>query len=113
VITTNPPPNSSIAVGQSVTLIISSGPPHTVPNVVGDQLPQAEAALQAAGLNFTVHYVSGPASKAGTVLSQNPPAGAQEPANFAVTLNVVQQPPNSSTTTTSSSVPPPTSGGQN
>jgi beta-lactam-binding protein with PASTA domain len=62
-----------VLFGSTVTVSISLGPqPVAIPNVVGQSVAAATAALQAAGLKPAGPY--GPAGST-TVLSLDPPAG--------------------------------------
>jgi beta-lactam-binding protein with PASTA domain len=77
--------------GAVVTLTVSKGPqPVEVPDVVGTTSSEATAALRDAGLD--VNIVPVPSEEpAGTVVAQNPAAGAQAPKGSAVRLNVAQE----------------------
>jgi serine/threonine-protein kinase len=71
------------AVGSTVTVYVSTGPPLvTVPAVTTDTVPQATAAMQAAGL--TVSNVYGPPG--GHVFTTNPAAGQQVRKGSSVNL---------------------------
>jgi eukaryotic-like serine/threonine-protein kinase len=95
VIRTFPAFGSRIRRGGHVTLIVSLGPHMiTVPQVTGQSLDDARAALQHAGL--TVGKVKPEPSStiaAGIVVSTNPAAGASWPQPQAVTLVVSAGPP--------------------
>ena len=72
VVGTNPPANSSVAMGSSVTLIVSQGPGDTVPNVLGQTQSQADTQIRSAGL-LPCQGRNAPtkdANQAGTVQSQ-------------------------------------------
>jgi len=71
---TSPATGVAATVGTTVTVYVSTGPPVvTVPNVTGDSVPTATAAMQKAGL--TVSNVYGPPG--GHVFTTNPAAGQQ------------------------------------
>ena len=89
VIRSNPPEGNNVAANTVVTLYVSTGAaPVTVPNVVGLPDNQAEAALQAKGLVAAIKTDPTSTQPAGTVLIQNPPAGASEPPGSTVTITV-------------------------
>jgi serine/threonine-protein kinase len=89
VIRSNPPEGDNVAANTVVTLYVSTGAaPVTVPNVVGLPDNQAEAALQAKGLVAVIKTDPASTQPAGTVLIQNPPAGASEPPGSTVTITV-------------------------
>jgi serine/threonine-protein kinase len=77
--------------GSTVQLTVSSGPPKpgpvSVPNVVGESLPQAQQDLSKLGLkNRVVSQAS--SQPANQVLSQTPNPGQSAPPGSAVTLTV-------------------------
>ncbi len=88
VISQTPAGNSTADHGSTVTLVISQGP-HLVPvpDVVGQQLKQAQQLLAQAGFQVQVNNVLG--GFFGTVRSQDPAAGTQAPNGATVTLTVV------------------------
>jgi eukaryotic-like serine/threonine-protein kinase len=100
VLSSRPAAGASVAKNSAVNLVVSGGP-HIpiveVPSVTGKQLTQAIAALQAENLGYTVHNVSSNQPQ-GTVLNQDPAAGAKILATRKVVLTV-------SETQTSVSVP--------
>ncbi len=102
VVGTQPPVGTKEPAGTAVALVVSSGPPVTVPNVVGDTQSQAESALTGAGLGYTVTYVSGLPSDSGYVSSQSPGGHQQVAKGTTVTIDVVKS---TSTTTTTTSTP--------
>jgi len=95
VISQNPTAGTSAAPGSAVDLVISSGPPPvTVPNVVGLTQSTATAALQKSGLTAgAVSQQTSTSVPAGSVISQNPAAGASVPPGSAVDLVVSLGPP--------------------
>ncbi|MFL6170981.1 MAG: PASTA domain-containing protein, partial [Ornithinibacter sp.] len=73
--------------GDTVTLVVSKGPVLVpVPDVVGQQLQQARATLQAAGFKVTVEKAFG--GFFGTVRFQDP-AGGEAPKGSTVTVTIV------------------------
>jgi beta-lactam-binding protein with PASTA domain len=74
---------TALQPGSGVTVYVSQGPPVVaIPNMTGDTVAQATAALQAQGL--AVGQVYGPAS--GKVFTTNPLAGQQLQQGQAVNL---------------------------
>jgi eukaryotic-like serine/threonine-protein kinase len=112
---TNPPSGSSVAVGTTVTLFVSTGPPQLpVPDVTGDTRSQAAAALQADGFKttFSTETVSN-AAQNGLAQSESPSAGSSQTQGSTVNVVIgVYQAPATTTTTTppasTTSTPPPT-----
>jgi serine/threonine-protein kinase len=107
---TDPPAGSSVPVGSSVTVFVSSGPAQVpVPDLRNQTQNQAAATLNAAGLvgNFTTQPTNDP-HKDGVVISQSPAPGST--VNKGSTVNVVigafQAPTTTSSSTTSTTVPP-------
>ena len=109
---TNPAAGTTVPIGTSVVVLVSSGPPTTnVPNLVGDTASQAQAALAAAklkGSSSTVP-VTDP-TQDGLVQSQSPSPGTSVQQGSTVQYQVGQynssSTTTSSTTTTSTSTPP-------
>jgi eukaryotic-like serine/threonine-protein kinase len=94
VISTDPSAGLVLGVGSPVTVFVSSGPAQVhVPNVTGQSLPAAEAALTSAGLTAgTVAHQVSASQTAGTVLSQSPAAPGTLPTGGKVNLVVAQAP---------------------
>jgi len=93
VIASSPSPDSTVAVGSSVALYVSSGPAKVaVPDVTGESEGQAKSDLHHAG--FRVHAVSQTSSTAppGTVIDQSPPGGSLELPGATVTITVARAP---------------------
>ncbi|NLV41591.1 MAG: PASTA domain-containing protein [Candidatus Hydrogenedentes bacterium] len=92
VLSQNPGGGTQAAAGSEVALVVSSGPCNNtvaVPGVVGQARADAEAALTGAGLTVGgVTEVYSDTAPAGTVVGQNPPAGAQAAPGAAVSLTV-------------------------
>ena len=93
VIRTLPPIGSEIAVGATVTLVVSTGPEQvTVPNVVGNDVDEARARLEAAGLKAEVRREEAADEEPGTVLRQDPGAAQEVESGSEVTLVVAEEP---------------------
>jgi beta-lactam-binding protein with PASTA domain len=90
VISQNPLGGTLALAGSPVSLTISLGPaPFLVPNVVGMTQSAATTAIQAAGLQVgTATTANSPTVPAGSVISQNPPAGSSVPEGSSVSLVV-------------------------
>jgi beta-lactam-binding protein with PASTA domain len=86
VVATSPKPGTSVAKGSTVALRVSKGQA-TVPDVVGQTVTDATAALRAAGLVATTFQVPGPEPK-GTVKAQKPQAGKKVARGSKVRINV-------------------------
>jgi serine/threonine-protein kinase len=103
---TDPGAGTTVAVGSTVTVYVSTGSPQvTVPNVVGETQAQAASSLSSAGLQ--ANFVTVPVSKRsqdGVVQSQDPAGGSTVNQGSTVTV-VVGQYGSSSTTTTTLGVP--------
>jgi beta-lactam-binding protein with PASTA domain len=91
-----PAPGAKVVQGSTVTLVVSRGKPATqVPNVVGMRLPAAEKLLSSLKLASTVRGTQSQAQP-GTVLAEQPPAGARAKVGTNVVLVVAK----AATTTT-------------
>jgi eukaryotic-like serine/threonine-protein kinase len=87
VLSTRPDSGASVSKNSAVDLVVSAGPPVSIPSVVGQQLAQAEQLLTAAGLAYDPHFVS--SNKAvGTVLTQSPGATQKVKSGTKVELTV-------------------------
>jgi len=94
VISTNPPPNSLVKKGDTVTLTVAAVQQVTVPaGITNASQGTAESLLQTAGLNSTVVNQASNATQ-GTVLSANPPSGTKVGKGSTVTLTVSSGPSN-------------------
>ncbi|MBX6354489.1 MAG: Stk1 family PASTA domain-containing Ser/Thr kinase [Micromonosporaceae bacterium] len=94
VLAVNPKVNTPVKPGTKVTVTVSKGrPPVTVPNVVGQNLAQAQAALQQQGLVVDVEQVDRPDRPAGEVLDQDPKPGTGVEKNTHIKLTVSKGPP--------------------
>ena len=83
-------PSGRASKGSAVTILVSAGPfTSVVPNVTGDKLAAAEAALQRVHLTATVQKV-GSASPIGTVVGTKPGAGTSWPQTKPVTIQVAE-----------------------
>jgi beta-lactam-binding protein with PASTA domain/predicted Ser/Thr protein kinase len=85
---TSPQAGTSVAHGSPVVLILSSGT--ALPNVVGDTLTAAQAALT--GFTVVTKQEVSPTAAVGTVLSQSPAANTPVASNATVTLTVAEAP---------------------
>jgi beta-lactam-binding protein with PASTA domain/tRNA A-37 threonylcarbamoyl transferase component Bud32 len=82
------PSGGTLFKGQQVTLVVSKGPVMvTVPDVQGRQEADATKVLTAAGFKVSVQRFMG--GIFGTVRSQDPAAGSQQPKGSTITLVVV------------------------
>jgi len=90
IISESPAATASVAANSPVTLIVSSGPaPVSVPNVVGDTQVAATTTITGAGLVVgNVSMQSSTTAPAGSIISENPAAGAGVAAGSAVNLVV-------------------------
>jgi beta-lactam-binding protein with PASTA domain len=86
VVAETPAAGASVAKGSTVALRVSKGQA-TVPDVVGQQAPDATAALRTAGLVPSTFRVPGSQPK-GTVTAQQPTAGTKVPRGSKVRINV-------------------------
>jgi serine/threonine-protein kinase len=90
---TDPPAGKSVPQGSKVRVNVMSGPQQAnVPNVVGDSVGQATAALNAAGFNYKLNYVDNGAPQ-NQVIHQNPGPSSSAPKGSTVTLQVSKGPP--------------------
>jgi serine/threonine-protein kinase len=93
VLAVKPEVNTEVKPGTQVTLTVSKGrPPVTVPNVVGQNVAQAQPALQQLGLVVDVEQVDRPDRPAGEVLDQDPKAGAGVEKETHIKLTVSKGP---------------------
>ncbi len=92
VISTDPPPNSLVKKGDTVTLTVATAQKVTVPaGITQTSQANAESLLQSAGLGFTVTNVANDATL-GTVLSATPPSGTRVAKGSTVALTVSSGP---------------------
>jgi serine/threonine-protein kinase len=88
VISTDPDAGATTFRGETVTLVVSKGPPLvTVPNVVGKNESEARATLEDAGFVVSVNKPLG--FVVFGVNSQNPRGGTKAPKGSTVTITVV------------------------
>jgi serine/threonine-protein kinase len=93
VIGTNPAAGAKPKKGSTVKLLVSTGPEQVaVPSVVGKQRNDAENILRDAGFQVQVNEVDAPDEQPGTVLDQDPGAGAKVDPGTTVNLTVAKQP---------------------
>jgi len=87
VVMSESPVNRKVAFGSKVAFVVSKGPaPRPVPNVTGDALSSAEAALKAQGFGWSVTRQYSNSVAAGDVISQGTAAGTVEPFGTSVAL---------------------------
>ncbi|MCX5768985.1 MAG: PASTA domain-containing protein, partial [Candidatus Hydrogenedentes bacterium] len=93
VVSQNPYAGISVARGTAVALVVSLGPtPVEVPDVVGQELSAAQAALTGAGFTSTVTEVFSETVPAGSVVSQAPEGGELAALGSNVGLEVSKGP---------------------
>jgi eukaryotic-like serine/threonine-protein kinase len=93
VLTVKPDVNAEVKPGTKVTVTVSKGrPPVTVPNVVGQNVAQAQPALEQQGLIVDVEQVDRPDRPAGEVLDQDPKPGTGVERNTHIKLKVSKGP---------------------
>jgi serine/threonine-protein kinase len=93
VIGTDPAAGAKLRKGSTVKLLVSTGPEQVgVPSVIGKQRDDAENILRDAGFKVQINEVDAPDEQQGTVLDQNPGAGAKVDPGTTVTLTVAKQP---------------------
>jgi serine/threonine-protein kinase len=116
VIRTNPPPNTLVARGSAVELVVSSGPGQVrVPPLVGLSEGQARNLLSEAGLGVggpTYKELAPGDSRDGTVLEQSVRQGTEVDKGTSISIvvgqAVIAQTTTSTTTTTTTTTIPPT-----
>jgi serine/threonine-protein kinase len=89
VVAQRPTSGASAKTGSQVTVNVSSGPggnpQETVPNVVGQRIPQALSALHQAGLRLILLRARvNDRSQAGVIVAQTPLPGKKAPKNAQV-----------------------------
>ncbi|RYJ04824.1 MAG: PASTA domain-containing protein [Actinomycetales bacterium] len=87
VINTNPPANTPVDAGTTVTVIVSKGQA-TVPNVVGQSLEDAKQALEDAGIKYTVTNDPSSDQPADMVTAQSTPGGQKVPPGTSIEITV-------------------------
>jgi beta-lactam-binding protein with PASTA domain len=91
VIRTSPDANTSLVKGSTVRLFISTGPQQlAVPDVGGQNVADARATLTDAGFEVRTTEQESTDKDPGTVLAQDPAAGAPSAKGSAVTLTVAK-----------------------
>jgi serine/threonine-protein kinase len=96
VVSLDPPAGTPLKPNSVVKMEIATGPyPVHVPDVVGKQLTDAEAALRALGFDVTVQQSNDPTKPAGQVLTEDPTAGQgmATATGVKVTITVATGPP--------------------
>ena len=99
VVGTNPPQGEGVAPGATIDLVVSQGPPPTVPYVTGDSYSGAQSELSSDGLTG-VNNDGSCSSGADTVTTQDPPAGSPAPDNGVINLSCASTSSSTTTTTT-------------
>lgn len=88
VVGTQPGAGTEVAKDSTVTVLVSSGPAEvTVPDVVGDSIEDAQAALEQAGFTVVTEQVDSD-KEIGTVVRQAPKAGSKAGSGDTITLYV-------------------------
>jgi eukaryotic-like serine/threonine-protein kinase len=94
VIDSQPAQGTEVDKGSTVTLLVSKGKAKvTVPNVNGLDSSTAQGELRQAGLDVTLVEQVSSSADPGTVLGQDPGAGASVPRGTVVHLTVAKRPP--------------------
>ncbi|GAB3270767.1 Stk1 family PASTA domain-containing Ser/Thr kinase [Arthrobacter pigmenti] len=108
-IATEPALGESVPTGSSVDLIISTGNV-TVPSVSGNQVENAEAALQdpAISLPYSINKEEDPDAEPGTVVAQSIPGGTDVPQETEIVLTVAAAPEKEEPSPSPSPSPEPT-----
>lgn len=89
VITQDPNAGTEVTIGSSVNIIISSGFPNTVPNVIGMTLTDGEITIRNAEYTAgTVTVTTSPDGPLGTIISQSPVGGTVAAPGTKVSLVV-------------------------
>ncbi|WP_307037984.1 Stk1 family PASTA domain-containing Ser/Thr kinase [Arthrobacter sp. B3I4] len=92
VITTNPAPGQSVAVGSTVEIIVSTGKV-AVPQLIALPQAEAEAALKNVGLVAIFREAENTQVEPGKVTGQSDPANAQVEQGKTITVTVAKAPP--------------------
>jgi eukaryotic-like serine/threonine-protein kinase len=91
---TDPGSGTSLPVGSSVTLFVSSGPAQvTVPDVTGQSQSTAAANLRTAGFSVSTSTQTSTTATPGSVISQSPPGGTSVAPGSNVNIVIAQPPP--------------------
>ena len=89
VVGTAPAEGSSVEVGSSVSLVLSTGPATIpVPDVIGKTLSAARVQIEAANLSLGPDHVTSNAAPQGQVIAATPPIGTSVGAGSTVALTV-------------------------
>jgi hypothetical protein len=93
VIGQRPHPGRQITDGSTIYVVLSAGPrPVRVPQLAGDSITDAQAALAHLGLSARTKQIVAPGVPAGTVTSQSPAPGAKLTPGSHVSLNIAEVP---------------------
>ncbi len=94
VITTNPAPGTPVRPGDTVQIVVSTGPGMVrVPNVVGQTEAEARTALDDAGFEVSVVREPSGADNQGRVIGQSPGGGTSSQTGSTVTITVGAESP--------------------
>lgn len=94
VITTNPAPGTPVRPGDTVQIVVSTGPGMVrVPNVVGQTEAEARTALDDAGFEVSVVREPSGADNQGRVIGQSPGGGTSNQTGSTVTITVGAESP--------------------
>ncbi|HMD02136.1 MAG TPA: Stk1 family PASTA domain-containing Ser/Thr kinase, partial [Candidatus Baltobacteraceae bacterium] len=86
----NPAAGAHVQPGSTVSVVVSAGPPQfPLPDFASSDAVDAAQKLQSLGLPVRYTYIVDPAQTGGTILHQDPPAGASVAKGATVTLSVV------------------------
>ena len=107
VVETDPPGGTSVPEGSAVTMFYSDGP-EKVPDVVGLQRREAEAAVREAGFEPKVLESTNTEEPKGTVIDQSPTAGesATEDSTVTIVVSSFEEPTPTPTPTPTESATP-------
>jgi eukaryotic-like serine/threonine-protein kinase len=108
VVSQKPAEAKQVAKGGQVTIVIDAGAPKVaVPDVTGNSLSEAQAALDKLGLDSAVTQVTSE-EPSGTVVDEAPKAGAKLAKGSVVALSVAKQASEQQTTTEAATTTAPT-----
>lgn len=107
VITTNPAPGTTVAVGSTVEIIVSTGKV-LVPELAGLTVAEAEALLKANGLGIAVREAENTQVAPGKVTGQSDPVNTAVEQGRTITVTVAKAPPPPPPSPTPTPTPTPT-----
>jgi serine/threonine-protein kinase len=90
VVGTNPSAGTPTQKGETIQLLVSTGPNLIeVPNTVGQSRDEAASALTDLGFNVTIVSAAGPPTSKGKVIAQSPPGGSMKRLeNVTITVGI-------------------------